>query len=459
MWQTTHFLSFVTSHTTKLALAPTGLLQEEYMTTGSKKTARRLIAIGATLALGLGVSAQITPANAAAAAKMACGLGNGKKATGAPIKIGAVVTSIPGIDFTDGTKTEAAYYKCINDNGGINGRPVQLIVENDKLDPAVAAAAATKLIEKDKVIVVSGSFSIIDCPVNQKYYASKGYNIIVAGVPAECFGSPNIAAANMGPHYSAQGAAQAVVKAGAKGKIVHVTPKAPGAEYNGSSVKTIAENAGMQFEDVLVDAPIKDPAALARSLVDKAGKGGGVVMTATPPNALAIMQGALDQGVIDEVVWGSATPANDLSVAKAAGKEWNNKLLINAELNLLDSNGPDMQLYRKIMAKYDTKTPIGSFGQMGFLIAKMVTDTLIKSKATDSKAANAALKGIKDFKNDIICKPWYFGDLPAHVPNNYDRTVVPVDGGFKLKEDCFAIEATDQVLKDVRAYEKANGIK
>jgi branched-chain amino acid transport system substrate-binding protein len=225
-------------------------------------------------------------------------------------------------------------------------------------------------------------------------------------------------------------------------------------------VKTLAEKAGLQFEDVLVDAPIKDGAALARSLVDKAGKGGAVVITATPPNVLAITQGAIDQGVVNDVIWGSATPANDASVAKAIGKEWDGKLLINAELSSLDTTGPDMTIYRAVMAKYDTKTPIGSFGQMGFLIAKIVTDTLNTSKATTPAAANKAIKGIKNFKNDILCKPWYFGGIATgNVSNNWDHTVVPNGGVMKDKEPCFAIEAADDVLKAVRAFEGANGIK
>jgi branched-chain amino acid transport system substrate-binding protein len=427
------------------------------------------VAIGACAALAFGV---VTASNVSAATKkpakpaakgIGCGLGSGKKATGAPIKVGAIVTSVPGIDFTDGTKTEAAFYKCVNDNGGINGRPIQLIVENDELNPAKAGAAVTKLVEQDKVVAMTGAFSIIDCPVNGKYYSTKGYNVIVAGVPAECFGSPNISAVNMGPHYSAQGAAEAVVRAGAKGKLVAVTGKAPGSEYNNSSVKTIAENAKLQYEEVQVELPIKDGAALARSLVDKAGKGGGVVITFTPPEGLAIAQGAKDQGVINDVIWGSATPMNDLSVAKAVGPEWNDKLLINAELALLDSTGPDMTLYKAVMAKYDTKTPIGSFGQMGFLIAKITTDTLLKLPKTDVDSVpkvNAAIKAVKDYKNDILCKPWYFGGLATgNVSNNWDRTVVPVDGGFKQKEDCFAISAVDDVLKGVRTYEAANGIK
>jgi branched-chain amino acid transport system substrate-binding protein len=128
-----------------------------------------------------------------------CGLNNGQKATGAPIKLGNVTTSIPGIDFTTGPAMMKAYFDCVNDNGGINGRPVQMLEENDNGKPEDAGAAAKKLIETDKVVAMVGGFSILDCPVNADYYTQQGYNVIVAGVPAECFSSPNIAAVNMGP--------------------------------------------------------------------------------------------------------------------------------------------------------------------------------------------------------------------------------------------------------------------
>ena len=95
-------------------------------------------------------------------------------------------------------------------------------MENDNLKPEDAAAAARKLIETDKVVAMVGGFSILDCPVNADYYKQQGYYVIVAGVPAECFSSPNIAAANMGPGYSALGAAQIVIDKGAKGKMVTI---------------------------------------------------------------------------------------------------------------------------------------------------------------------------------------------------------------------------------------------
>src|SRR4029450_9468093 len=58
-----------------------------------------------------------------------CGMGTGEEATGDPIKIGGMATNIPGVDFTWITQMTGAYFDCVNDNGGINGRPIQYIAE------------------------------------------------------------------------------------------------------------------------------------------------------------------------------------------------------------------------------------------------------------------------------------------------------------------------------------------
>ena len=80
-----------------------------------------------------------------------CGMGTGEKATGEPIKIGAIATNVPGIDFTWITSMAKAYFDCVNDNGGINGRPIEYIDEDEHIDPAARSPAlAKKLIEEDK---------------------------------------------------------------------------------------------------------------------------------------------------------------------------------------------------------------------------------------------------------------------------------------------------------------------
>jgi branched-chain amino acid transport system substrate-binding protein len=76
-----------------------------------------------------------------------CGLGNGKKATGAPVKLGAIVTKQPGTDFTPITGMAQAFFSCVNDNGGINGRPIQYVVDQEQTDPQQVAADAVDLIQ------------------------------------------------------------------------------------------------------------------------------------------------------------------------------------------------------------------------------------------------------------------------------------------------------------------------
>jgi branched-chain amino acid transport system substrate-binding protein len=391
-----------------------------------------------------------------------CGLGNGKKASGAPIKLGNVTTKVPGIDFSTGPAAMEAYFKCVNENGGINGRPVQMLEENDNLKPEDAAAAAKKLIETDKVVAVVGGFSIIDCPVNADYYVKQGYNVIVAGVPAQCFNSPAIAAFNMGPGYSALGAAQIMVEKGVKGNVVTMTNKTPTADYNNSLAAAYFKSKGITSSDVQLDLPITDPATPIRAAIEKAGKGGGVLLNFTPESALPLLKSAEEQGLMDNVIWGSSTPINDDSVAAALGSKWKEKININAELSQLQDPNAEMELYRTVSKKYIPEIPLQAFTQMGFGIGRIVVKTLMDmpaDKLDDPKAVNAAIKGIKNFKTGIICKPWYFGGLPGgNVPNNTDNNAVP-DGNGKMKFDktCFAIAEVEPILTAVRAYEKANG--
>ena len=403
-------------------------------------------------------AAAATSSTGAYSGGVGCGLNNGKKASGNAIKLGNVTTSIPGVDFSTGPAMMKAYFDCVNDNGGINGRPLQMLEENDNAKPEDAAGAAKKLIETDKVVAVVGGFSILDCPVNADYYVKMGYNVIVAGVPAECFGSPAIAAANMGPGYSALGAAQSMVDHGVKGKVVSITGKQPGAEYNNSLSGIYFKQKGLQWEDEQLDLPISDANTAILDAVNKAGQGGGILLNFTPPEGLKLLKAAEQQGLIDKVVWGSSTPLNDSSVAAALGAAWKGKLNINAELSLLDDKNADMELYRTVSKKYNSSAPLGSFQQMGFMIGRIVDDTLIKmdpAQLDDAKAVNAAIKGVKNFKSGIVCKPWYFGGLPkGNVPNNVDNNVVP-DGVGKMVADklCFPIPEVEPILTEARKAE------
>ena len=390
-----------------------------------------------------------------------CGQGTGQTATGEPIKVGAIATKIPGVDLTPTSTAAQAFFDCVNDNGGVKGHPIQFIVKHDAPDPQMVSSLATKLAESDKVDAFVGSSSLLDCPVNMKYYEAQGYYPIVSGAPNECYRSPNIAAVNVGPMYTGLGAVRYLIdKAGAKGTMVSVGPKQPGAEAINAGTLSYAKEKGLKTIARLETVPIADPASLAQALVAQAGDGGGVVLNMTTPEEVKILQAAAQQGLIDKVRWGSGTTLNDTSVPGLLGEQWDGKIFINAELAQLDSDGPDMQLYRAVNKKYSPDNPLGSFGQIGFVAAKVFTDAVLKLPEDQLNKAgiNQAVLNIKNYKTDILCKPWYFQKMKLHIPNNTDRTVTPKNGKMTQAEGCTAIPDSDPDIKYVRQFEATHDV-
>ena len=397
-----------------------------------------------------------TPAKAAGPTSK-CGLGNGQKASGEPIKIGALNTKQPGTDFSEIGRSTEAYFKCVNDNGGINGRPVQMILETEATDPGQAASLAKKLIETDKVVGIAGNSSIIECQVNHKYYESKDFYVIGAGIAPECYSTSNFASVNMGPRYSVDGAAQYLLRQKVK-KIVLVQSNVPGTGYIAEGFQLISKDAGVPTQDIHENVPIQDANSVALKAVQAAGDGGGVLLNFTPPEALKILQAASQQGLQDRVKWACSTPCNTDFLADALGSQWNDKLGVNAELNLTTADGPDSNLYREVLKKYAPNIPLGSFSQMGFTIGAIATKALLDIKGDiTAESVNEAFKNVKDFKTDILCKPWYYGEAPLHIPNNVDRTTTPKDGVMVEKEGCFEISDVDPPIKQVRGIEAKGG--
>ncbi|HEX6620224.1 MAG TPA: ABC transporter substrate-binding protein, partial [Solirubrobacteraceae bacterium] len=388
-----------------------------------------------------------TTAKAAATDVTKCGTKPGTKATGSPIKVGAIVTKQPGTDFTDGATMAQAYFTCVNENGGINGHPISYKVYTEQTNPAQIAGFAHKLIQTDKAVAIVGGFSLIECAVDHKYWESLGIYELDAGIAPECWGTSNSAAPNMGPRYSSDGALQAVVRAGAK-KIAFDQSNVPGTGYIAQGPAAVGKSLNVPVTQFKDNVPIQDANSIALKLVQAAGTDGGVVLNFTPPEALKILQAAQQQGLQDRVkAWGCSTPCNTDFVAKALGQQWDGKLLVNAELNVTDADGPQSQLYRAVFEKYGQKVSggLGSFSQMGFTMAQQLVMALqaVKGDSYTIKTVNQAIKNIKGFKTDMLCRPWYYGEAPLHLPNNVDWTTTPKNGKMVIKEDCFEISAAD----------------
>jgi branched-chain amino acid transport system substrate-binding protein len=390
-----------------------------------------------------------------------CGPKPGVKASGSPINLGTINTKQPGTDFTDQASMAQAYFTCVNDNGGVNGHPIKYFVETDQTQPAQIAAAANKLIQSDHVLGIVGTSDIIECSVDHALWAKTGIFELGAGIAPECWSTPNSASVNMGPRYSSDGATQYVLTLHPD-KIAFDQSNVPGTGYIAAGPTAVATAAHVPIKTETDNVPINDASTVALRLVNDAGPNGAVVLNFTPPEALVILQAAQKLGLQNRVkAWACSTPCNTDFLAKALGPKWHNKLYINAELTPTDVyHGKEMQLYEAILKQYGGSSVtggIGSFSQMGFLDAELAVTALQKVKgAYTLKSVNEAFKAIKDYKTEMLCTPFTYGNYSEHIPNNTDYTVTPSTSGgtMGVAQGCTAISSSDP---QIAAYHKIAG--
>ena len=124
------------------------------------------------------------------------------------IKVGQTVPfSGPASPYASIGKAQAAYIKMINDQGGVNGRKINLIQYDDAYSPPKAVEQIRKLVESDEVLL---TFQIIGTPSNaavQKYLNTKKVPQLFAATGASKFTDPKNFPWTLGfnPNYFVEG--------------------------------------------------------------------------------------------------------------------------------------------------------------------------------------------------------------------------------------------------------------
>src|SRR3979411_1323825 len=112
-------------------------------------------------------------------------------ATDTEIKIGNIMPySGPASAWSVIGRTEAAYFRKINAEGGINGRKINFITYDDAYSPPKAVEQVRKLVESDEVLLV---FNALGTPSNtaiQKYLNSKKVPQLVVSTAATKWNDP-----------------------------------------------------------------------------------------------------------------------------------------------------------------------------------------------------------------------------------------------------------------------------
>ena len=252
--------------------------------------------IGRRAAFALAFAAAFAAQNAAA---QAAKYGPGASAT--EIKLGQTMPySGPASAYGTIGKLHTAYFKMINDNGGVNGRKINLISLDDGYSPPKAVEQVRRLVEQDEVLAL---FQTLGTPSNSaihKYVNAKKVPHLLLATGATKWGDPKNFPWTMGfnPSYAAEGAIYAryllKTKPGAKIAILYQND-----DFGKDVLKGVEEGLGAANAKMIVaraSYEVTDP-TVDSQIITLQGSGADTFINITTPKfAAQAIRKAFDSG-------------------------------------------------------------------------------------------------------------------------------------------------------------------
>src|SRR5579859_2731895 len=346
-------------------------------------------------------------------------------ATDTEIKIGQTVPfSGPASAYATLGKAQAAYFNMINEQGGVNGRKINLIQYDDAYSPPKAVEQVRKLVESDEVLL---TFQIIGTPSNaavQKYLNAKKVPQLFAATGASRFTDPKNFPWTMGfnPNYFVEGRiyGQYILKSYPNAKVgVLYQNDDLGKDYlNGikaglgdKAAKMIVAEASYEISDPTIDSQI----------LKLKSAGADVFFSASTPKfaAQAIKKNAELGWKPVHILDINATSVG--AVMQPAGLEASKGVIsVNYGKDPLDptwKDDPGMKKYFEFMAKYYPEgDKNSSFNSYGYSTAQLMMHVL-KQCGDDLTRENVmkVATSLKDVQLDLAL-PGIVGNT---TPNDY----------------------------------------
>jgi ABC-type branched-subunit amino acid transport system substrate-binding protein len=227
---------------------------------------------------------------AAAAAVTATAANAQKKydpgASDTEIKVGNIMPySGPASAYGVIGKAQAAYFKKINEEGGINGRKITFISYDDSFSPPKAVEQARKLVESDEVLLIFQPLGTQSNSAIQKYMNTKKVPQLFVATGATKWGDPQNFPWTMGwqPNYQSEGRIYAayILKNYPNGKIAALWQNDDAGKDQMKGVRDgLGDKAGMIIADKSYE--ISDP-TIDSQIVALKDSGADILMTWAAP--------------------------------------------------------------------------------------------------------------------------------------------------------------------------------
>ena len=353
--------------------------------------------------------------------------GNSPGVTDNEIRIGNIMPySGPASAYSSIGRVQEAYFRKINDEGGISGRKLKFISYDDGYRPPKAVEQARKLVENDDVLLV---FSPLGTPSNtaiQKYLNSKKVPQLFVATGTAKFGDPKSFPWTMGwqPSFHSEGGiyAKYVLNRYPDGKIAVLWQ---GDDFGRDTIKGLREGLGDRANMIVADKSyeINEP-TIDSHVVALRQSGANIFVSITAPKAAAqAIKKVAEIGWKPIYIQGSGS-VSVATVLKPAGLDNSKDLISTAYLkdptDPTWKDDPGIRAWGAFMNKY---FPEGDKANVLHVYGYALAETLVQvlRQCGDELSRENVMKqaaSLKDFRSEMM--------LPGITANTSQSDFFPV---------------------------------
>lgn len=333
-------------------------------------------------------------------------------ATDTEIKIGNIMPySGPASAYGVIGKTEAAYFKKINDAGGINGRKINFISYDDSYSPPKTVEQARKLVESDEVLFIFNSLGTPPNSAIHKYMNAKKVPQLFVATGATKWNDPKDFPWTMGwqPSYQSEARiyAKYILKEKPNAKIAVLYQND---DYGKDYVKGLKDGLGAKASSMIVAEESYETTepTIDNHIVKLKSTGADIFFDVTTPKfaAQAIKK-------IAETEWKTLHILNNVSasvgsVIKPAGFDNSQGIISAAYLKDVSDpqwdNDAGMKEFLNFLAKdFPEGNKLDGSVEVGFAVAQTMVQVL--KQCGDNLTRENIMKqaaNLKDFRTEVL---------------------------------------------------------
>ncbi len=270
------------------------------------------------------------------------------------------------------------YFKYINDQGGIHGRQIEMMVEDHQYNPQKAVAAVKKLIEKDQVFCLYQVIGTSPCEAIRPILAESGIPLVAPATQSGSMSDMSREAAELIFHtdtgYDKQTGilVDYILSQDSNAKIGLIYQDDDYGENVLKGAAAAEARTGISIQREAYQRGATDFAGQVANLM----KGGAthVIIAGVVKEPIIVMKTAAAMGYAPQFF--GTSPTMDHRVALAAGPAGEGFIASNFAY-LWNSDAPTAVLYRELCAKYEVpEAYMGMYHFYGFGTAQVLVEGL-----------------------------------------------------------------------------------